>query len=289
MNIQRPVVRRMLLALPFFLLPVAVVYGLRISSLVAISDCPLQQTLVADIRARDLVAQQEQVSRNLTRLQTDGDMQRWKTPHGEFWVPTASVERLSIVISEQMADIYNAAALVHRGDTVIDCGADVGTFVRTSLNRGARRVVAVEPAPWKEPCLRRTFAQEIKEGKVIVYPKGVWNKDSKLKLDGDTLSDKGVEVPLTTIDHLVNELNLDQVDVIKMDIEGAEKPALHGGRATIQRFKPRFAIATEHKPDDYIAVPRLLRTFVASYTAECGPCVGQFGRLQPYTMYFVAK
>jgi FkbM family methyltransferase len=43
-----------------------------------------------------------------------------------------------------------------------------------------------------------------------------------------------VVVPLTTIDKLVSELNLPRVDFIKMDIEGAEKLALTGGRATIQ-------------------------------------------------------
>jgi FkbM family methyltransferase len=161
--------------------------------------------------------------------------------------------------------------------------------VRTALDHGAARVVAVEPAPWKEPCLRRTFAKEIQDGKVIVYPKGVWNTESKLKLDDDTLSDTGVEVQLTTIDNLVRELKLDRVDVIKMDIEGAEKPALHGGKSTIQRFRPRLTIATEHKADDFTELPKLLRGFDPTYTAECGPCVGQFGRLQPYTMFFVAR
>jgi FkbM family methyltransferase len=289
MRLHNALLRRMLLAAPFFMLPAAVVYGLRLNSLVALSDCPLRQTIVADGRARDLIARQTEAAENLWKLEVDGDMQRWKTLHGEFWVPSASAGRLSIIISEQMADIYNAAVVVRPGDTVIDCGADVGTFVRTALNHGASRVVAVEPAPWKEPCLRRTFAREIKEGKVIVYPKGVWEKESRLRLDDDTLSDNGVEVPLTTIDQLVRDLLLDRVDVIKMDIEGAEKPALNGGRATIQRFRPRLTIATEHKADDHVEIPKLIRSFEPSYTAECGPCVGQFGRLQPYTMYFAAR
>ena len=289
MPITKTLTRRILLAVPFILLPAAAVYGVRINSLIALSDCPLRQTVVSDARARDLVARQAEVSQNLKKLQVDGDMQLWQTSLGEFWIPSASAKMLSVIISEQMADIYNAAAVIRPGDTVIDCGADVGTFVRTALNYGAGRVIAVEPAPWKEPCLRRTFAQEIKDGKVIVYPKGVWSQESKLKLDGDTLSDKGVEVSLTTIDHLVRELGLDRVDVIKMDIEGAEKPALNGGRSTIQRFKPNLTIATEHKADDYVAVPELIRSFEPTYSAECGPCVGQFGRLQPYTMYFVSR
>ena len=42
-----------------------------------------------------------------------------------------------------------------------------------------------------------------------------------------------VELPLTTIDKMVSELNLARVDFIKMDIEGAEPNALRGGRGTI--------------------------------------------------------
>jgi Methyltransferase FkbM domain len=41
---------------------------------------------------------------------------------------------------------------------------------------------------------------------------------------------KKVKVPLTTIDILAAELGLQGVDFIKMDIEGAEKAALRGGR-----------------------------------------------------------
>ena len=282
-------VRGVVLALPFIVGPAAVVYGLRTNSLLSLSDCPLLETLAAEKRGRELLAQRSAVSKKLRRIEVAGDMQHWLTPHGEFWVPSASVDRLGFVISEQVSDIYGAVSLVRVGDTVIDCGADIGTFVRTALNRGAAKVIAVEPAPWKEPCLRRTFAREIESGKVVVYPKGVWNEDSKLKLDGDTLSDKGVEVPLTTIDHIVQELSLDRVDVIKMDIEGAERRALNGARLTIQRFKPRLTIATEHLADDYVAVPRLIQNVDPGYTVECGICVGQFGRLQPYTMYFLPK
>ena len=37
-----------------------------------------------------------------------------------------------------------------------------------------------------------------------------------------------VEVPVTTLDKIVEELRLPRVDFIKMDIEGAEREALRG-------------------------------------------------------------
>ena len=72
-------------------------------------------------------------------------------------------------------------------------------------------------------------------GRVIVYPKGVWNKDDVLPLHvcrnsaGDSVTldlDPGqqvINVPLTTIDKVVAELHLPRVDFIKMDIKGSEK------------------------------------------------------------------
>jgi len=52
-----------------------------------------------------------------------------------------------------------------------------------------------------------------------------------------------------TIDQLVAEQMLPRVDVIVMDIEGAETDALLGARETIRKFHPFLAIATEHTSD----------------------------------------
>jgi FkbM family methyltransferase len=277
--------RRFLLIAPFILLPAIIFLAMHEFR----SDCPL----MASIRGgdgRSLAEANERAIARMKESRVDAGMEVWDTPLGQFWVPPSSASRLHIVIGEQMRDIYQAASMVHTGDVVMDCGADVGTFARNALSRGASRVIEVEPAPWKEPCLRKTFGREIAEGKVTIVAKGVWNADTELTLDDDTLREgKGVKVPLTTIDRIVDDLHLDRLDLIKMDIEGAEKPAIEGAKRSIRRFKPRLTIATEHKPDDFSAIPALLRGIVPSYTAQCGPCVVQFGRLQPYTMQFIAR
>ena len=226
----------------------------------------------------------------IKRVASEGDTELWETPIGQFWVPKSSASKFHIVIGEQQADIYRASEIVRPGDVVMDCGADVGTFTKTALDHQASKVFAVEPAPWKESSLRRTFAHEIEQGRVVIVPKGVWSEATTLKLDDDTIkTDTGVEVPLVKIDELAAELNIQKLDLIKMDIEGAEKPAIRGGAATIRKFKPRFTIATEHKADDHSAILALLKTIEPSYTARCGPCVFQFGRVQPFTMQFEAR
>lgn len=56
-----------------------------------------------------------------------------------------------------------------------------------------------------------------------------------------------VKIKVTSIDDFVKEKELDRVDFIKMDIEGAEYAALEGGRHTIRRFAPMLAISIYHR------------------------------------------
>jgi len=194
-------------------------------------------------------------------------------------------------LAEQFMKIYGSGRFAVRpGDVVLDCGADVGDFTRQALQMGASMVVAIEPSPMKHVCLQRNLEHEISQGKVIVYPKGVWNTDSTLTLYVDSVvekrSDDGVVVPLTTIDKLVSELNLPRVDFIKMDIEGAEVPALQGAAATLARYRPRMSISTEHYPDDVFKITQVVRTAVPSYRSACGMCAFMAGRVRPYVMHF---
>lgn len=255
--------------------------------LVSMSDCPLARAAKADQWMQQFSVVKRRIERDSRMLRRDGEMQLWETPQGRFWVPAASLPRLSLVLAEQDQDIYAADELVRPRDIVLDCGADIGTFTRKALARGASKVVAIEPAPWKEPCLRRTFATEFSSGRLVIVCKGAWSEDAILRLDVDRIvpGDRGVEVPLTTIDKMVAELQLDRVDLIKMDIEGAEHRALEGARNTIRRFRPRLAIATEHAADDFRTIPAAIAALRPGYRTRCGPCVRQFGRLQPYTLY----
>src|SRR5438093_2776105 len=108
-------------------------------------------------------------------------------------------------------------------------------YTREALYSGARLVLAIEPAPGNLECFRRNMSREIASGRVIVYPKGVWDKEDMLVLNEDpnnSAADSFVmkaensnvavrKIPLTTIDLLVAEMALPKVDMIKMDIKGA--------------------------------------------------------------------
>ncbi len=224
----------------------------------------------------------------------------WDTPRGRYWIPERDEDFLPTSLAEQQRAIYHRHGLGARpGDVVLDCGAHVGTYTREALAAGAKLVVAIEPAPDNLECLRRNLAAEIAGGRVIVYAKGVWDRDDVLMLRlagtdsaGDSVatqypgSREGPVVPLTTIDRLVKELNLGRVDFIKMDIEGAEKNAIAGARETITRYKPRLAVAAEHLADDPEAIPAAVRKVWPDYRVRCGACFDITLNVRPDVLYF---
>ena len=236
------------------------------------------------------------------RMNSNGgdDFQLWDTPEGQYWMPAGNRQNfwVSVHLAEMNRKIYmSGKQTINPGDIVIDCGAHVGFFVRAALKAGAGIVVAIEIAPANLTCLKRNLSTEINSGKVIIYEKGVWDKDDYLYLNlnddnsgGDSIVFKGnrsTKVALTTIDKIVKELRLQRVDFVKMDIEGSEQNALKGAAKTLKEFKPKVSVAVYHKKDDLDVIPALIRQIRPDYQVECGPFFydnDQF--IVPDIMYF---
>jgi FkbM family methyltransferase len=277
----------------------------RLMVLVAIGHspvCPLGRAVKsADHRAL-LTEAKDRILRNSRLERTDQQygLELWSTPKGEFWIPVKNQYVLPFNLAEMDRKVYGSGEhFIHPGDIVLDCGASDGDFTREALQAGAKKVVAIELAPQSVECLRRNLAGEMSAGRVVVYPKGVWDKEDQIMLNvsDDNFaansvvmrpesSHKGATVPLTTIDRIVVELGLPRVDFIKMDVEGAERRAIAGASDTLTRYKPRLAITTEHGPDDERTIPQAVRKVRSDYQVECGPCLEANGTIRADVLYF---
>jgi FkbM family methyltransferase len=206
----------------------------------------------------------------------------YQTALGRFWIPAPGTNLLALLLWEiAIQQDYDSDGVGGRpGDTVFDCGAHVGVFTRYCLQRGVKRVIAVEPDPTNLACLEANFAAEIASGQVTIIKAGVWNTKTKLPLfepggvnsGGNSFVNRAApniykldEIPVLPLDEIVGDLKLDRVDFIKMDIEGAERYALEGAAKSIARFKPRMAICTYHLADDLQVIPAIVKRAQPSY------------------------
>jgi len=157
--------------------------------------------------------------------------------------------------------------LLSAGDICVDCGACEGFFVLQALQAGAAKVICVEPSDFMVECLSRTFAAEIREGRVVVVNAAVGAMQGNANFSFDILQPFGgksasegkmVSVRVITLAKLAQDLGLERVDYLKMDIEGAEIQAVEGALPLLVKHFPKLAITTYHRPFDYQALRALI-------------------------------
>lgn len=83
-------------------------------------------------------------------------------------------------------------------------------------------------------------------------------------------------VKTATIDNLIKEKNINRIDLIKMDIEGAELEALKGAEQSIRSFKPKLAISVYHNLKDFWEIAQWIESlnldykfYLRHYTIHC--------------------
>ena len=263
--------------------------------------CPLAEAVKAEQNLHRQVEYKDQILNASKLIEADPKgYEFWDTPKGRYWIPAGSRYVLPYNLAEQQRKIYGTGEFGPQpGDITLDCGANVGVTVHEELAAGARKVIAIEPAPENLECLRRNYPNEIASGRVVLVPKGVWDQEDTLTLrvdpknsaaDSFVIQREGAvnleKVPLTTVDKLVDELKLERVDYIKLDIEGAEPKALAGARQTLGKYKPRISIASYHAPDHPAVIPEIIRSARSDYKMYCGPCAETEFSIRPDVLYF---
>jgi FkbM family methyltransferase len=166
-----------------------------------------------------------------------------------------SPESVGTVANDQLAT-HLVTRICSPGKGFIDIGAHIGSIVSEVVNRDSSiKLYAVEPMPTKVKHLRRRFPRvELYEcalgdvdGEVPFF---VNTGESAYSSLGRPQSFEGVEiikVPLKRLDALISS---DNIDVIKIDVEGAELGVFRGGDALIKRSRPTLMFESGPEADD---------------------------------------
>jgi FkbM family methyltransferase len=165
------------------------------------------------------------------------------------------------------------------GDVVFDLGANIGTesLLLSKIVGVTGKVFAFEPVTFD---ILRHNIQINNVKNVEVIPAAVSNVSGHTEIEildsfqGSTIvrgsnpkqqSSLVRVVPVTTIDDFCANNELDHIDFIKMDVEGAEGAALLGATKTITNSHPNWSIGAEHLDNrgnpQLPALVKLLRMF----------------------------
>jgi FkbM family methyltransferase len=165
------------------------------------------------------------------------------------------------------------AEALRPGGIVVDVGANHGYFtvLAAALLGPTGRVEAFEPNPAVADALAEVLARNGVAGRVSVHRVALSDREGQAELfvsvspgnDGlssllasdDALkqgvlrADHSVRVPTLTFDAFAERAGLGRVDLLKLDVEGAETLVLRGMERTLAERPPRL-IVCETFPDD---------------------------------------
>ena len=144
--------------------------------------------------------------------------------------------------------------LLKAGRTFIDCGANVGYFSVQASGLVGRdgKVIAIEANPVTYELLVRNLEQNqfgipvhcalgSHSGEVELFVPSDGDVYSSLRADGlvkVSESFESVKVQSRTLDDVVESLGLERVDVVKIDVEGAELDVLLSATTLLDKFRP---------------------------------------------------
>jgi len=192
-----------------------------------------------------------------------------------------------IYLENLYARLFPYGRLINDGDVVIDAGANIGAFAIYAALLGSNvKVLAFEPEPTTFEALRRNVEINGLSSQIQCFPYGLAacdgnfalirnegcftmhklaNPERNLNVENAVLTPREQVVRCVTIDQMLDEAEVRRCDVIKMDIEGAERAALRGAVETIQRYRPKLTIAAYHLLSDAYVLPVMVKDMLNDY------------------------
>lgn len=189
---------------------------------------------------------------------------------------------------------------------IIDAGAAEGYFSVFALQNSKARLICIEPLSLMKSALQKTLEMHSNGKPSIMVKAGIGDKKSlaNIQLDANYICDSrfiadieseqlGAQesifttelVPITTLDALAAEYNLQANGMIKMDIEGYEMAALIGAIDLMKHFKPSLAIAVYHELDNANKCAEIIRSANPTYKIEIRGFYAYFNPPRPYMIF----
>lgn len=199
----------------------------------------------------------------------------WLEPEFDYAARRPHFERVrQLLADDKSRDLFDAILLYRQGGQIADCPipslhdeytpadlpryaeplrlADCGAFTGVAIHKFLKAgyaidsVVAFEPDPFSFATLaKRSFPV----GKTLCLPLGTWSSTRQLSFAGDSsmashLSDQGdVTIQCVALDDV---LQGEPINLVKLDVEGAEVETLKGMERLAREQRPHLLVSAYH-------------------------------------------
>lgn len=180
-------------------------------------------------------------------------------------------------------------SFVHRGDTVLDVGANFGghAILFSHLVGRKGRVIAFEPVPDSFAALQENVELRARFPNISIFPLAVGNPAAAtdtvlIRVPGDDFGQASLaiqsagswegesnirqySVSMTSLDADLSVQRLPRIDFVKVDVEGGELNVLKGAARTLARHRPLLYCEVYEKwAASFGYTPAVLLGFVGS-------------------------
>lgn len=136
------------------------------------------------------------------------------------------------VVNNAIREEYGQFADSFAPKVIVDAGAYIGDTAAYFLSRfPAARVIALEPSVESFPLAQRNLMPY--GDRVVLLKVALWSEVTTVQFGGiqtgAAIASSGVEVLTETIESLMAKYNLNFIDLLKLDIEGAEAQVVPSG------------------------------------------------------------
>lgn len=139
-------------------------------------------------------------------------------------------------------------------DRVWDIGASYGTYCLSACALGAQ-VYCFEPEPGVFVDLVRNIKLNNWSQKCLAFNIGMWNEPATIDMKSyaphwPAQSISG-DYQMDSLDNFIKNKNIEKIDWLKIDVEGAEEKVLEGAKDLLEKFRPNLIIECHDfsKPD----------------------------------------
>jgi len=166
---------------------------------------------------------------------------------------------------------------IKKGDIIIDAGANIGLFSAVASYLGGI-VYSFEPV---NEIIKNYLEKTAKLNKNInIVPFALSNKNGKTEINispdniGQSsliLKPKNFQkqiINTVTLDDWIKQNNIQRIDFIKADIEGAERLMIEGAKWVLNTYGPKLSICIYHLIDDKEVLTRLIKKANPNYKIE---------------------